>query len=132
MALKATEEQRLDKFEFDKFFEKNREHYLKLAQDAYDYTAKILRPASIPPRQDDVGDHLCGALEVDARLTKYREGKRCNAAYWVRYFANLVLDQLWPDVSSGQQPVGGSQQAASGSQQTGGAGRIRKVRAVPG
>lgn len=101
MALKAIEEQRLQRVGLIRFMERNRDHYKALAQDAYDYTAKTLQPAGLPVRQDDVAGHLSAALEVDKTLTDYRDANKCAAAYWVSYFTNLVLDRLWSEISNG-------------------------------
>lgn len=96
MALKAIEEQRLEKKGLAKFLDKNKAHYLQLAKDAYEYTTKTLQGTGIPPRQDDVGEHLLAALEVDDDLNTYRETNKCTAAYWVRYCTNFILDRDWP------------------------------------
>jgi hypothetical protein len=101
MALKAIEEQRLQRVGLITFFEKHKVHYKSLAQDAFDFTAKILQPTGLPVRPDDVAGHLSAALEVDKRLTDYRDGNKCAAAYWVQYFTNLVLNRLWSEISNG-------------------------------
>jgi hypothetical protein len=101
MGLKAIEEQRLDRSGLIKFFEANRAHYLAMAQDAYDYTAKILVQTGLPVRPDDVAGHLSAALEIDKRLTDARDDRRCTQNYWVQFFTNLVLERLWSEVSSG-------------------------------
>lgn len=102
MGLKAIEEQRLQRAGFIKFFDKERKHYKELAADAYNYTAKILQPTGLPVRVDDVAGHLSAALEVDKLLTDYRDGNQgTSAAYWVKYFTNLVLDRLWSEISNG-------------------------------
>lgn len=102
MALKAIEEIKLQRVGLIKFFERNQAHYEELAQQAFDYTAQILRPTGLPVRQDDVAGHLNAALEVDKPLTDYRDGNRgCAAAYWVQYFTNLVLERLWSEISNG-------------------------------
>jgi hypothetical protein len=101
MALKAIEEQKLQRFGLITFFDKNRKHYKSLAQDAFDFTAKILEPTGLPVRPDDVAGHLSAALEVDKPLTDYRDGHKCTAAYWVQYFTNLVLNRLWNEISNG-------------------------------
>jgi hypothetical protein len=98
MGLKAIEEIKLKRVGLIGFFEKNRAHYKELAQDAFDYTDKILKPTRLPVRQDDVAGHLSAALEVDNLLTDYRDDNRCTAAYWVQYFTNLVLDRLWSEI----------------------------------
>jgi hypothetical protein len=100
MGLKAIEEQRLGRVGLIKFFEKHRSHYKALAQDAYDYTAKILKSTGLPVRPDDVAGLLVAALEVDQLLTDAR-AKGAKQDYWVRFFTNLVLDRLWSEVSSG-------------------------------
>jgi hypothetical protein len=100
MGLRAIEEQRLGRVGLVKFFEKNRGHYKSLAQEAYDYTAKILKSTGLPVRQDDVAGMLVAALEVDQLLTDAR-AKNATQAYWVRFFTNLVLDRLWSEISHG-------------------------------
>jgi hypothetical protein len=101
MGLKAIEEIKLERVGLIGFFERKRAHYKELAQYAFDYTARILRPTGLPVRQDDVAGHLRAALEVDKFLTDYRDDNRCTAIYWVQYFTNLVLDRLWGEISNG-------------------------------
>jgi hypothetical protein len=101
VALRAIEEQKLQRVGLIKFFEHNRATYKTLAQDAYDFTAKILKPTGLPVRQDDVAGHLSAALEVDKPLTDFRDGNRCSQNYYVKYFTNLVLERLWSQISHG-------------------------------
>jgi hypothetical protein len=101
MALKAIEEINLQRVGLIKFFEHNKAHYQALAQFAFDYTAKILEPTGLPVRPDDVAGHLSAAMEVDKLLTDYRNGHNCAAAYWVRYFTDLVIERLWGEMTNG-------------------------------
>jgi len=101
MGLKAIEEQKLQRVSLINFFGQHRANYKVLAQEAYDFTAKILQPTGLPVRQDDVAGHLRAALEVDKPLTDARDEKRCTQNYWVLYFTNLVLERLWSEISHG-------------------------------
>jgi hypothetical protein len=101
MGLKAIEEQKLQRVGLIAFFEKKRSVYKILAQEAYDFTAKILKPTGLPVRPDDVSGHLRAALEVDKPLTDYRDGHSCSQNYFVQYFTNLVLERLWNEISHG-------------------------------
>lgn len=101
MGLKAIEEQKLERVGLIKFFNANRDHYLVLAQDAYDYTAKILKATGLPVRQDDVAGHLKAAFEIDQKLTDARDKCRATQNYYIQYFTNLVLERLWSEVSHG-------------------------------
>jgi hypothetical protein len=101
MGLKAIEEQRLKRVGLIKFFEENEAHYETLAQDAYDYTAKILKPTGLPVRPDDVAGHLKAALEIDQGLTDARDRNRATQNYFVQYFTNLVIERLWSKISNG-------------------------------
>lgn len=101
MGLKAIEEQKLERVGLIKFFKDNRAHYKAMAQDAYDYTAKILLQTGLPVRQDDVAGHLRAALEIDQLLTDARDERRATQNYWVQYFTNLVLERLWNEISNG-------------------------------
>jgi hypothetical protein len=101
MGLKAIEEQRLEGVGLIKFFTDNRAHYKAMAQDAYDYTAKILEPTGLPVRPDDVAGHLRAALEIDKPLTDARDTCRATQNLFVGFFTNLVLERLWSEVSHG-------------------------------
>jgi hypothetical protein len=101
MGLKAIEEQKLQRANLIGFFGEHRAGYKVLAQEAYDFTAKILEPTGLPVRPDDVAGHLRAALEVDKPLTDARDEKRCTQNYWVSYFTNLVLERLWNEISHG-------------------------------
>jgi hypothetical protein len=98
MSLKALQEQRLVKAGLVKFFEKNEAAYKTLAQDSYNYTAKILKPTGIQVRVDDVAGHLKAAIEVDKAFNDERVAKRCTQNYWVDFFTNYVLDRLWKGI----------------------------------
>lgn len=87
--------------ELDTFFERHRKKYKRMAQEAYDFTATILKRSNQQVRPDDVSGHLEAAVELDEGLKVYLARKRKSQQYWTRYFTYLILDRLWEELESG-------------------------------
>ncbi|MBZ5640341.1 MAG: hypothetical protein LAO51_16490 [Acidobacteriia bacterium] len=76
------------------FFEKHRAVWETIYKNAYEYAGKYIKaPAKL--RQDDVIEALVPALQVTELLGNTLRAKRLLQKYWVRYFADLIVDSLW-------------------------------------
>lgn len=104
MALTTAVEMLLQNANLVNEFEKQRPLWLTMAGDAYAYTAKTV-PRN--PRRDDVAPHVALALESNDDFLRIRSDKGINAKYWLRHFADLIVDRLWDELESENE--GGSQ-----------------------
>lgn len=99
MALTAENEQRLEDAGLVRFFEERRALFKELAQAAFDYTEGYVNAAEMPVRIDDVALPLELALKVSEPLEIFLAEHRLTQKYWYRYFADLILDRLWEELS---------------------------------
>lgn len=99
MALTAENEQRLQAAGLIDFFDKNRPLFNDMAEEAYTYASKYVTSAGLPVRIDDVAVAFEPALKVSVPLEKFLATKRLTQKYWFRYFADLVLDRLWKELT---------------------------------
>jgi hypothetical protein len=76
-------------------FEEDRKLWTAMAKDAYAYTKKFI---GTDVRPDDVVPTLVPALEVSDRLRTFLASRRLTQQYWYTWFAELIVDRLWPDL----------------------------------
>jgi hypothetical protein len=100
MSLTAEHFQRLQRVKLDEFFQKNKPVYQDLAKMAYDFAVKLVKPAAQKVRIDDVAAPLQLELSLNKQLTDYLASKRLTQKYWVSWFGDYVLDQLWKELSA--------------------------------
>jgi hypothetical protein len=98
VGLDAEKELRLTNIGLGKLFKNNRDHWLKMAQAAYDYIAPSVKAAKLPVRQDDVVKNLVSPLAIDTTLQDALVRNR--EKYWTTWFAELVVAYLWDDLTS--------------------------------
>ena len=98
MALTTAAEIQLQNASFIDGFNKNRAIWLSMAKEAYEYTAKTVVGA---PKHDDVAPHLELALEARDEFLKLKTDKGARPKYWNRRFADLIVNRLWTEISSG-------------------------------
>ena len=97
MALNLNKLKRLEDAGLVGLFEEDRKLWTAMAKDAYAYTRKFI---GADPRPDDVAPTLVPALEVSDRLRTYLASRRLTQQYWYLWFAELIVDRLWPDLHS--------------------------------
>jgi hypothetical protein len=95
VALTTAVEMLLDNAELTESFDEKRAVWLEAAKKAYEYTAETIPN---PPRPDDVAPHLALALEANDEFLKVRTEKSVRQKHWLRDFADLILDRLWPEL----------------------------------
>lgn len=98
MSLTLKTEQRLSSIGLIQIFAENEGHWRKFAQEAYDYVRKNF-PKNSMIRKDDLSDPLVAVLAVDTMLGNFLKEKRKREKYWVRFFADLILDRCWDAVA---------------------------------
>jgi hypothetical protein len=95
VALSLNKLKRLSDAGLVEFFEEDRKLWTAMAKDAYAYTRKFIGKEVRP---DDVVPTLVPALEVSDRLRTYLAGRKLAQNYWYTWFAELIVDRLWPDL----------------------------------
>jgi hypothetical protein len=97
VALSLNKLKRLGDASLVELFEEDRKLWTAMAKDAYAYTSKFIVGEVRP---DDVAPTLVPALEVSDRLRTYLASRRLAQNYWYLWFAELIVDRLWPDLHS--------------------------------
>lgn len=105
MALTLEEEQRLRNASLVDLFKKHRALWKEMAEQAYGYTRTFVGRAKAEVRVDDVVESLEAALRVTAVLTQALAQKKLRERYWVKFFADLILEELWDEL--GKEPSDG-------------------------
>ena len=97
MALSLQKLKRLDDASLVELFEQDKKLWTAMAKDAYSYTRKFIGGEVRP---DDVAPTLVPALEVSDRLRTYLAARKLTQNYWFLWFAELIVDRLWPELDS--------------------------------
>ena len=95
MALSLNKLKRLTDAGLVELFEEDGKLWTAMAKDAYAYTKKFI---GTDVRPDDVVPTLVPALEVSDRLRTFLASRRLTQNYWYTWFAELIVDRLWPDL----------------------------------
>jgi hypothetical protein len=98
MALTLQAEQRLERVELTKYFNKTRSRWLALAQRVYGFVSTNY-PSGADVRQDDVAQNLLPFILVDIELTNELDERRLTQKYWKTDFCDLVVDRCWVAIS---------------------------------
>ena len=97
MALNLNKLKRLGDAGLVDLFEEDRKLWTAMAKDAYGYTRKFIGKEVRP---DDVVPTLVPALEVSDRLRTFLASRKLTQNYWYTWYAELMVDRLWPDLHS--------------------------------
>jgi hypothetical protein len=95
VALSLNKLKRLTDAGLVELFEDDGKLWTAMAKDAYAYTKKFI---GADVRPDDVVPTLVPALEVSDRLRTFLASRRLTQNYWYTWFAELIVDRLWPDL----------------------------------
>jgi hypothetical protein len=98
MALTLEAEQRLTNAGLVAFFDRDRDKWLAIAKDTFDFVARNF-PADATIRRDDVAKALKPIIEVDTLLQVELAESRLGQKYWVAYFTDLIIDRTWAEIS---------------------------------
>lgn len=97
MALTLEAEQRLDDVGLVKFYTDHEPVWLKAAKET-----KAFVTANFPPgaaiRRDDVAKNLEPILAVHEDLKEYLDSNKIRGKFWIRYFADLIIDRTWGNI----------------------------------
>ncbi len=95
VALTTEHLQRLQRVGLDAFFTKERADFQVLAQEAFNYAEQMVAPTGQRILVDDVAAPLLLALTLNKKLAEFLASKKLTQKYWVAWFADYVLNQLW-------------------------------------
>jgi hypothetical protein len=82
-----------------KFFDQHRSAFEEMAQESFEYAWGYVHPTGLPVRPDDVAVALELALRTNDTMRKFLAAKRLGQQYWYRYFADLILDRVFAQLS---------------------------------
>jgi sulfite reductase beta subunit-like hemoprotein len=97
MALTLEAEQSMRDVGLIAFYEADAANWLATSADTKAFlTAKF--PVGSPIRRDDVAKGLVTVLEVHEEFKDFRNEKKLRAKYWIKHFADLVVDRTWDQI----------------------------------
>lgn len=94
MALTLEVEQRLEDVGLIAFYQRDEAAWLGAVRDTRDYVVRGF-PEGARVRQDDVAKALVIVLEVHEGFKDYRDRETLRPKYWIRHFADLLVDRTW-------------------------------------
>ncbi len=94
MALTLEAEQRMRDAGVIDFFEQDEAGWKATVKDTRTFL-KDKFPEGSPIRRDDVAKALYPILEVHEEFKDFRNEKRLRPKYWIRDFADLLIDRTW-------------------------------------
>jgi hypothetical protein len=101
MALNRVKELRLRDAKLIELYERELDLWRAMAEHAYTYAGKYIETSGASIRQDDVVPALLPVLEVTPELRTFLERAKLRQQYWYEWFAELIIDRLWPTLSTG-------------------------------
>jgi hypothetical protein len=104
MSLTLYWEKRLRDAKLIRFLDENRAAWLGAAREAIQY-ARTSFPAGSPIRRDDVAQFLVNVIEVDDNFKNHLATNRLTQKYWVKHFADLVIDRTWNEITNEGAPA---------------------------
>jgi hypothetical protein len=98
MALTLETDQRLAAVGLTAFFDKGANAWRGLAGDTMAFVAGHF-PKGAKVRCDDVAKELVPILEVHAQFRDYLDEHKLRGKFWIRDFADLIIDRTWDEIS---------------------------------
>lgn len=80
---------------FDKMYEKHPDKWQQMVETARDY-AKTCVPEGEKVRIGDIVTVVQTAIKIDPEFEKYVQGKGLTQKYWAVWFAEFIIDQVYP------------------------------------
>lgn len=77
---------------FDHLFDKHKDTWLKMVDNAYKFAKSHISSGS-EPRPDDILKPLLGPLEVSKDLRAHQEDNRARFKKYREYFADYIIDR---------------------------------------
>ena len=98
MALTLEAEQRLERVELTKFYNRKKAPWKKLAKETHTFIKRNF-PEEAKIRPDDVSKALLPLVEVHEGLRVYLNRKKLKQKYWIRDFTDLIVDRVWNTIT---------------------------------
>lgn len=96
MSLNRVKELRLRDAKLIELYERDLDLWRAMAEQAYKYAGRYIEASGADIRQDDVVPALLPVLEVTPELRTFLERGKLRQQYWYEWFAELIIDRLWP------------------------------------
>jgi hypothetical protein len=98
MSLTLKVEQALLSAGLVEFFDDEPARWNTLARETHGFV-KLHFPKGATIRPDDVAVALIPLLEVHEPLGKYLQANKLTQKYWIRNFADLIVDRTWATIN---------------------------------
>lgn len=98
MALTLEAEQRLDAVGLVDFYRRDEETWLEVVRDTLEFVQRRF-PDGSAIRRDDVAKALVPIIEVNEDFQAFRDEEKLRPKYWNTYFADLLIDRTWDDLT---------------------------------
>jgi hypothetical protein len=85
--------------ELTELYEKEKKLWTEMAKQAFAYTKGFVEQSGEKVREDDVLPLLVPQLLVCEPLRDYLSDKKLRQKYWYTWFAELIIDRLWTELS---------------------------------
>jgi hypothetical protein len=99
MSITVQMEQDLKAAKLDKLFEDHKATWIDLARQTYVHLTKTF-PKGATIHQQDVAENVEKLLRVNESLKNYLASKKLKEKYWFIYFAHLINDRGWAEISA--------------------------------
>ena len=100
VSLTAEVELRLQDAKLIDFFNDHRGAFAEMAAASYEYAEGYVVDTGLPVRRDDVAQILEPALVTNETLRDFLAEKKLRQKYWYRFFADLILDRIWEELTA--------------------------------
>jgi len=95
MSLTLEIEHRLKDKGFDKLYEAHTAKWVEMAGKAEEYTKSLIGGGQAV-RPGDISENLQNGIKIDPDFEAHLKGRRLTQKYWVRYFADYILERIFP------------------------------------
>ncbi len=102
MALTLEAEQRMEAVGMIAFYNANAASWLAVVKETKEFVTRNFPEGSLI-RRDDVAKALIPVLEVNEDFQDFRNEQKLRPKYWIRDFADLLVDRSWDRLSGGNE-----------------------------
>lgn len=98
MSLTLEKLHRLEKKGFDTLYDDHADKWVAMVTNARVYAATFIDGGNVI-RPGDVSAIIQNAIKVDPNFEEHVKAKSLQQKYWVEYFAEYILDRIYPTVA---------------------------------
>jgi hypothetical protein len=81
---------------FDELYAKNSAKWSEMVAKATEYAKTFLTEGGDRLRPADISAILQNAIKIDPQFEKYLETKKLQQKYWVEWFSDYAVEQVYP------------------------------------